>query len=78
MPVVPSRTFTDICIAGSTTIPPLLPEILAKAEDLPPPPTFDPSPSTDAKGKGRALGGGGGSSSSGDSKLPKWLKLGKK
>ncbi|KAG8915296.1 hypothetical protein FRC01_003715 [Tulasnella sp. 417] len=66
-------------ILCSTTIPPLLPEILAKAEDLPPPPTFDPSPSTDAKGKGRALGGGGaGSSSSGDSKLPKWLKLGKK
>ncbi|KAG9048089.1 hypothetical protein FS837_000795 [Tulasnella sp. UAMH 9824] len=71
-------TFIEESLNGSTTIPPLLPEILAKAEDLPPPPTFDPSPSTDAKGKGRALGGGSSSSSSGDSKLPKWLKLGKK
>ncbi|KIO28348.1 hypothetical protein M407DRAFT_243033 [Tulasnella calospora MUT 4182] len=71
-------TFVEESLNGSTTIPPLLPEILAKAEDLPPPPTFDPPPSTDAKGKGRALGGGGSSSSSGDSKLPKWLKLGKK
>ncbi|KAG8997690.1 hypothetical protein FRB90_012441 [Tulasnella sp. 427] len=70
-------TFIDESLNGSTTIPPLLPEILAKAEDLPPPPTFDPPASTDTKGKGRALGGGG-SSSSGDSKLPKWLKLGKK
>ncbi|KAG8953158.1 hypothetical protein FRC04_003106 [Tulasnella sp. 424] len=70
-------TFVDESLNGSTTIPPLLPEILAKGEDLPPPLTFEPAASTDAKGKGRALGGGS-SSSSGDSKLPKWLKLGKK
>jgi len=54
------------------TAPPLLPSILARATNLPPPPTFDEPLQKDKEST--AAGSSGGS----DKKLPKWLKLGKK
>ncbi|KAG8956081.1 hypothetical protein FRC03_010971 [Tulasnella sp. 419] len=69
-------SFEEASLNSQVKTPPLLPEILALATDLPPPPTFDDTPKSDDKGKGRSFfGGSGESSTSGDSKLPKWLKL---
>lgn len=62
---------------------PLLPDYLAQAQDLEPPPSFDPTPEQLAgkdkedgtpggmeEGKGNKLGSGSGA------KIPKWLKVG--
>jgi len=65
-------SFLDESLNQLHTAPPLLPAILASANDLPPPPTF---------GDPVRKNMGGTSTSSGapeEKKLPKWLKLGKK
>ncbi|KAG8899651.1 hypothetical protein FRB99_006519 [Tulasnella sp. 403] len=77
-------SFVDDALNSTRNPPPLLPEVLRKAVDLPPPPTFAEPSSSGGKGKGRSTGGGGlgdmkiGDMKLGDIKLPKWLNLGNK
>ncbi|KAG9005835.1 hypothetical protein FRB94_003905 [Tulasnella sp. JGI-2019a] len=71
-------SFLDETLNSHTTPPPLLPSILACAADLPPPPSFD-APPKKADNRPQTLAGGPvAGSSSGEKKMPKWLKLGKK
>ncbi|KAL0579994.1 hypothetical protein V5O48_001997 [Marasmius crinis-equi] len=70
--------FEDESLNGTTVPAPLAPEVLALAEDLPaPPPELLPTPPAQepSSSKGKTLGSAPGS---GEKKIPKWLKLGKK
>ncbi|KAI3604832.1 alveolar soft part sarcoma chromosome candidate 1-like [Moniliophthora roreri] len=69
--------FEDESLNGTTVPAPLAPEVLAVAEDLPaPPPEIAPQPEK-VESKAKVLASAF-TSGSGEKKIPKWLKLGKK
>ncbi|KAJ8072578.1 hypothetical protein PM082_016137 [Marasmius tenuissimus] len=70
--------FEDESLNGTTVPAPLAPEVLALVEDLPgpPPELANTSPAREeTSSKGKTLGS---AIASGEKKIPKWLKLGKK
>ncbi|KAI0317082.1 hypothetical protein OF83DRAFT_183079 [Amylostereum chailletii] len=69
--------FEDDSLNDASITAPLAPSVLSRAEDLPAPPDFDKNPppassGTSAKTRGHVLGTGA------ETKVPKWLKIGKK
>lgn len=70
--------FEEVSLNGTTVPAPLAPEVLALAQDLPaPPPELFSNPPEKEK-TSKTLGKTLGSITSGEKKIPKWLKLGKK
>ncbi|KAL1701690.1 hypothetical protein EV121DRAFT_294000 [Schizophyllum commune] len=70
--------FEDVSLNHPTSPAPLLPEVLALAEDLPPPPNYEqPEPAVPAPQEG-APAPPPKPSGSGEKKIPKWLAAGLK
>ncbi|KAL1745409.1 hypothetical protein HDZ31DRAFT_63156 [Schizophyllum fasciatum] len=71
--------FEDAALNHPTYPAPLLPDVLALAEDLPPPPGYEqPEPPAQAPAKEGAPPAPPKSSGSGEKKIPKWLAAGLK
>ncbi|VDC07220.1 unnamed protein product [Peniophora sp. CBMAI 1063] len=69
--------FLDEALNHPTVPAPLAPEVLSTAIDLPSPPDYDKKDQSSSSSSSRPKTGGA-LLSSGDKKIPKWLKIGKK
>lgn len=67
-------SFVDEELNDPSLRAPLLEEVLARAQDLPPPPNYDQTPEPEDKKRKQTAGTS--SDASGEKKVPKWLKLG--
>ncbi|KZS92590.1 hypothetical protein SISNIDRAFT_412862 [Sistotremastrum niveocremeum HHB9708] len=69
-------SFVDEELNDPSLRAPLLEEVLARAQDLPPPPNYDQTPEPEDKKRKQTATTS--SDASGEKKVPKWLKLGSK